>query len=153
MKKFLTLALIFILMMPPVSSALTFSTAPSLSASEREALALRVELNRLGSSGDPFEREALLRKIIDRCKGTEEAVAAYWDLSDLYLDAFPDEMRQEAREMLELCLKNYPDSRRALMVKCKLMELYDPSDPRRAELVKEIKNDKTLPDILRASLK
>ena len=153
MKKFLTLVLIFILIMPSVSCALTFSTAPNLSAPEREALALRVELNRLGSSGDPFEREAILRKIIDRCKGTEEAVSAYWDLADLYLDAFPDEMRQEAREMLELCLKNYPDSQRALMIKCKLTELYDTADPRRAELVKEIKNDKTLPNILRASLK
>ena len=132
MKKFLTLVLIFILIMPSVSCALTFSTAPNLSAPEREAI---------------------LRRIIDRCKGTEEAVSAYWDLADLYLDAFPDEMRQEAREMLELCLKNYPDSQRALMIKCKLTELYDTADPRRAELVKEIKNDKTLPNILRASLK
>ena len=153
MKKFLILifVLIFILLILFSSSvlALTFSTAPNLSGSEREALALRVELNRLGSSGDPFEREAILRKIIDRCKGTEDAVLAYWDLADLYLDAFPDEMRREAREMLELCLKNYPDSPRASMIKCKLIELYDAGDSRRAELASEIKNDKNLPGILK----
>ncbi len=120
---------------------------------EREALVLRVELNRLGSSGDPFEREALLRKIIDRAPGTEEGEAAYWDLADLYLDGFPEEMRQEAQEMLELCLRAYPDSRRSLLVKCRLVDLYDEKDSRRAELVKQLQDDKTLPSMLRASLK
>lgn len=154
MKKFLTLSFVLIfILMPSVSFSLSFSTAPGLSSPEREALALRVELNRLGTSGDPFERETILRKIIDRCKGTEEAVSAYWDLADLYLDAFPDEMRQEAREMLELCLRNYPDSTRVSMIKCKLIGLYDAEDPRRAELVREIKDDKNLPNILKASLK
>jgi len=152
MKKFLILLIISTILI--LSSAAAFSLTFSLandnakSIASREALALRVELNRLGSSGDPFEREAILRKIIDICKGTEEAVAAYWDLSDLYLDAFPDEMRKEAREMLELCLKNYPDSPRASMIKCKLAELYDADDPRRSELIAQIKNDKSLPKIL-----
>ena len=119
---------------------------------EREGLILRVELNRLGSSGDPFEREAILQKIIDRCKGTEEGEAAYWDLADLYLDGFPEEMRQEAREILELCLRAYPNTNRTSMVKCKLIDLYDAKDPRRAELVKQLKNDNKLPSMLRASI-
>ncbi|MBQ7197010.1 MAG: hypothetical protein IJS40_06330 [Synergistaceae bacterium] len=143
----LTFAILIFIFLP------TISNAADMGALEREALALRVEFNRLGSSGDPFEREAILQKIIDRCKGTEEAVAAYWNLADLYLDGFPEEMRQEAREILEICLKNYPNSPRASMVKCKLVELYDNGDARRSELVRQLQNDKTLPNILRASLK
>ena len=129
------------------------SAADSSSMKEREALALRVELNRLGNSGDPFEREMILQKIIDRCKGTEEAIAAYWDLADLYLDAFPEEMRQEACEMLELCLKNYPDSPKKTMIECKLVDLYETGDSKRAELIRQLQNDKSLPNILRSSLK
>ena len=120
---------------------------------EREGMILKSEYNRLGSTGDPFEREAVLRKIIDNCKGTEEGEAAYWDLADLYLDGFPDEMRQEAREMLELCLKNYPRSRRAVLVKCRLVDLYDAKDKRRAELVKQLKGDAALPTMVKSSLK
>ncbi len=146
MKKFSVLFLFFIF----ISSA---AFCADISGLEREALAMRVELNRLGSSGDPFEREAVLQKIIDKCKGTEEAVSAYWDLADLYLDGFPEEMRQEAREMLEICLKNYPDSSRASMIKCRLVDLYDAEDSRRKELVKQLQNDKTLPNILRVSIK
>jgi len=155
--KFLISVLIFVFLIfsPTVSFSLSFSIAneDSALASRREALAMRVELNRLGSSGDPFEREAILRKIIDKSKGTEEAVVAYWDLADLYLDAFPEEMRKEAGEMLELCLKNYPDSPRAAMIKCKLIDLYDKDNPRREELINQLKNDTTLPNILKASLK
>lgn len=140
-----------LILIPAAAFSLSFSLANdnAKSIASREALALRVELNRLGSSGDPFEREAILRKIIDICKGSEEAVTAYWDLADLYLDAFPDEMRKEAREMLELCLKNYPDSPRVSMIKCKLSELYDANDPRRSELIAQIKNDKSLPSLIR----
>ncbi|MBQ7733015.1 MAG: hypothetical protein IJT58_03240 [Synergistaceae bacterium] len=116
-----------------------------VSSLERDAMILRVELNRLGSDGDPLEREAILREIIDTCKGTEEAEAAYWDLADLYLDAFPEERRQEACEMLELCLKNYPETKRSVLVKCKLVELYDKNNARRAELITQIKNDKSVP--------
>lgn len=119
---------------------------------EREGLVMRVELNRLGTSGDPFEREAILRKIAERCKGTEEGEAAYWDLADLYLDGFPEEMRKEAREVLELCLKTYPNSRRTAMVKCRLVSLYDSGNSRRAELVRQLKNDSTLPSVLKSSL-
>ncbi len=119
---------------------------------EREALILRVELNRLGSSGDPFEREAILQKITDKCKGTEEAEAAYWDLADLYLDGFPEEMRQEAREMLELCLKNYPKSNRSILVKCRLVDLYDAKDARRAELIRQLQNENSLPNLIRSKL-
>ncbi len=119
---------------------------------EREARIIRVELNRLGSSGDPFEREALLRSIIDRCKGTEEGEMAYWDLADLYLDGFPEEMRQEAREVLELCLKAYPNTNRALLVKCRLVDLYDAGDRRRAELVRELASSQQLPAMVKASM-
>ena len=120
---------------------------------EREAMVLKVELAGLGNSGDPFEREAILRKIIDKCKGTEEGEAAYWDLADLYLEGFPDEMRQEAAEMLELCLKNYPNTRRSVLVKCRLVDLYDAKDKRRTELVRQLKNESGLPTMLKNSLK
>ena len=73
-------------------------------------------------------------------------------MKDLYLDGFPEEMRKEAREMLELCLKNYPNSRRTSMVKCRLAELYDAGNSRRAELVKQLKNDNSLPNVLKSSL-
>ena len=119
---------------------------------EREAMVMRVELNSLGSSGDPFEREAILRKIIDKCKGTEEAEAAYWDLADLYLEGFPEEMRQEATEMLELCLRNYPNTRWSVLVKCRLVDLYGAKDKRRAELVRQLKNEPGLPSMLKSSL-
>ena len=150
MKKFLILFMFLFLFFIFISSA---AFCADISGLEREALAMRVELNRLGSSGDPFEREAILQKIIDKCKGTEEAVAAYWDLADLYLDGFPEEMRQEAREMLEICLKNYPNSSRASMIKCRLVDLYDAQDLRREELIKQLQNDKTIPNILRSSMK
>ncbi|MBQ7577842.1 MAG: hypothetical protein IJT21_06235 [Synergistaceae bacterium] len=119
---------------------------------EREAHILKVEFNRLGKDGDPLEREAVLRKIIDNCKGTEEGESAYWELADLYLDSFPEERRKEAREMLELCLKNYPDSSRAVMIKCRLVDLYDDKDSKRADLIRTLKADKNLPNLLRASM-
>ncbi len=119
---------------------------------EREGMILRSEFNRLGSDGDPFEREAVLRKIIDQCKGTEEGEMAYWDLANVYLDEFPEEMRKEARDMLEECLKNYPDTRRAVLVKCRLVDLYEVKDSRRAELVRQLKNDSGLPSMLKASI-
>lgn len=157
MNKFLRLitALLILIFAPTISLGLSFSIADDVATSpaEREALVLRVELNRLGSSGDPFERETILRKIIDGSKGTDEAVVAYWDLADLYLDAFPEERRKEAREMLELCLKTYPSSPRVTMIKCKLVDLYDNNDPRHTELIKQLQNDKSLPNILKASLK
>ena len=145
MRKILALAFVFM----TAGSALCADVV----GLEREAMILRVELNTLGGTGDPFEREAILRKIIDKCKGTEEAEAAYMDLADLYLDGFPEEMRQEAREMLELCLKNYPNTRRAVLVKCRLIDLYEAKDSRRAELVKQLRNDNALPSMLKASLK
>ena len=117
---------------------------------EREGMILRSEFNRLGSSADPFEREAVLRKIIEACKGTEEGEMAYWDLANVYLDEFPEEMRKEARDMLELCLKNYPNTRRAVLVKCRLVDLYDAKDSRRAELVRQLKKDSGLPSMLKS---
>ena len=144
MRKTLALALMLMLAGPAVCA--------DVAGLEREAMVMKVELAGLGSSGDPFEREAILRKIIDKCKGTEEGEAAYWDLADLYLEGFPEEMRQEATEMLELCLKNYPNTRRSVLVKCKLVELYDAKDKRRAELVKQLKSDAGLPSMLKSSL-
>ena len=138
-----------------ILTCLIFNSETALCADvnslESEALSLRVELNGLGTNGDPFEKEAILRKIIDRCKGTEEAENAYWDLSDLYLDGFQVEMRKEAREILELCLKNYPNSKIASMVKCKLVDLYEENDKRRSQLINEIKNDKNIPAALKSS--
>ncbi len=139
-------ALLSILLMP------VCSYAADVSSIEREGMIMRVELNRLGDSADPSEREAILRKIADRCKGTEEGEAAYWDLADLYLDGFPEEKRQEARETLELCVKSYPNSRRSAMVKCKLAGLYDAGSARRLELVRQLKNDGTLPAVVKSTL-
>ena len=139
-------ALLSILLMP------ICSYAADIASIEREGMIMRVELNRLGDSADPSEREAILRKIADRCKGTEEGEAAYWDLADLYLDGFPEEKRQEAREILELCVKSYPNSRRSAMVKCKLAGLYDAGSARRSELVKQLKNDATLPAVVKSTL-
>lgn len=144
LKKFF--AFVMILLAPEILHA------TDLVSLEREANILRVEFNRLGSSGDPFEREAILRKIIDNCKGTEEAESAYWSLADLYLNEFPEEMRQEACEMLELCLRSYPSSNRAVLVKCRLIELYDANNPRRSELIRQLQQDKSLPNILKQSL-
>ena len=144
MRKVIALFLVLLSACPAVCA--------DLASLEREAMVMKVELNGLGSSGDPFEREAILLRIIDNCKGTEEAEAAYWDLSDLYLDGFPEEMRKEAAEMLELCLRNYPDTRRSLLVKCRLVDLYDAKDKRRTELVRQLKNDASLPTMLKSSL-
>ena len=144
MRKIIALALVL------VSAGCAFGA--DIVAVEREGMVLRSEFNRLGSGGDPFEREAVLRKIIDECKGTEEGEAAYWDLASVYLDEFPEEMRQEAREMLELCLRNYPNTRRSVLVKCRLVDLYDAKDKRRAELVRQLKNDAGLPTMLKAYL-
>lgn len=116
---------------------------------EREAQILRVQLR---NADDPLEKEAVLRKIIDTCKGTEEAENAYWDLADLYLDGFNEERRQEAAEMLELCLRTYPNSKRSTMIKCRLIDLYDARSRRRAELISQLKNDKTLPEFIRQFL-
>ena len=140
------LALLSILIMP------VGSFGADVSAVEREGLIMRVELNTLGANAEPSEREAILKRIAERCKGTEEGESAYWDLADLYLEGFPEEMRKKAQETLELCLRNYPNSRRSAMVKCKLAELYDAGTPRRNELIKQLKNDGTLPDIVRSSL-
>ena len=120
---------------------------------ECEGMILRSEFNRLGSSADPFEREAVLRKIIEACEGTEEGEMAYWDLANVYLDEFPEEMRNEARNMLEECLKNYPNTRRAVLVKCRLVDLYEAKDSRRAELVRQLKKEPGLPTMLKASIK
>ena len=139
-------ALLSVLIMP------VCSYGADITAIEREGLIMRVELNRLGSDSDPSERETILKKIADRCKGTEEGESAYWDLADLYLEGFPEERRNDARDALEMCLKNYPNSRRAVMVKCRLVELYDAGSPRRAELIRQLKNDNSLPNMLRSTL-
>ena len=128
------------------------SYGADITAVEREGMIMRVELNRLGSDADPAEKEAILRKIAERCKGTEEGEAAYWDLADLYLEGFPEERRKEAAEILELSLKNYPNSRRAVMVKCRLVELYEAGNVRRAELIRQLKSDNSLPNILKSTL-
>ena len=135
------------------ASRVAVAAAVKSADTERTALEFQVELNRLGSSGDPIEREELLRKIIEKCGGTEEAEAAYWALADLYLDAFNEPKEKEAREILELFLKRCPDSRWATVSKCKLLALYDAKDKRAAELRRELKSDKALPQILRSALK
>ena len=126
-----------------------FAFAADIVSLEREAQILRVQLR---TAESPAEREAILRKIIDTCKGTEEAEAAYWDLADLYLNDFPNERRREAAEMLELCLRTYPNSNRSTMIKCRLVDLYDVKNKRRAELINQLRNDKNVPEMIRNSL-
>ena len=142
-KIFIIFIIIIVIFIPEISDC------ANIQSLEREALALRVEYNRLGSQGDPIERRAILQKIIDTCKGTEEAEAAYWELADLYLDGFPEEMRKEACEMLELCLKEYPDSSRVNIIKSRLIDLYDEKNPRRSELINQLKNDRAVSDVLK----
>ena len=124
-----------------------------LSERERLGLELQVELNRLGSSGDPMEREALLRRMTDECQGTEAAEGAYWSLSDLYLDAFPDPRVKEACEVLELFLKQYPGSPWAGQAKCRLLALYDGKDTRAAQIKRELLADGGLPQGVKGFLK
>ncbi len=126
-----------------------YAFAADIVSLEREAQVLRVNLR---TADDASEKEAILRKITDTCKGTEEAEAAYWDLADLYLNEFPEERRQEAAEMLELCLRTYPNSNRSTMIKCRLIDLYDSRSKRRAELINQLKNDKNVPEFLKESL-
>ena len=126
-----------------------YAFAADIVSLEREAQILRVNLR---SAESASEKEMILRKIIDTCKGTEEAEAAYWDLADLYLDGFENERRREATEMLELCLRTYPNSNRAAMIKCRLVNLYDAKNKRRSELINQLRNDKSLPEFLKANL-
>ena len=147
MKKIFVLIFLFFIML-----LASLAYCSDIAGLEREALILRSEFNRLGSSGDPLEREAILHKIIGKCKGTEEAEAAYWDLADLYLDGFEEEKRKEACETLELCLKNYPNTNRSLLVKCRLVDLYDVKNSRRAELIRQLKNENALPSIILSRL-
>ena len=126
-----------------------YALAADIVSLEREAQVLRVNLR---SAESASEKEMILRKIIDTCKGTEEAEAAYWDLADLYLDGFENEKRREAAEMLELCLRTYPNSNRSTMTKCRLIDLYDAKNKRRAELINQLKNDKNVPEFIKANL-
>ena len=126
-----------------------YAFAADIVSLEREAQVLRVNLR---SAESASEKEMILRKIIDTCKGTEEAEAAYWDLADLYLDGFENEKRREAAEMLELCLRTYPNSNRSTMTKCRLIDLYDAKNKRRAELINQLKNDKNVPEFIKANL-
>ncbi|MBR1658478.1 MAG: hypothetical protein IJ697_08445 [Synergistaceae bacterium] len=143
---FKILALLSILIMP------VCSYGADIQAVEREGMIIRAELNRLGNDADPSERETLLKRIAERCRGTEEGEAAYWDLADLYLEGFPDEMRDKARNILELCLKTYPNSLRSGMIKCRLAELYDAGSARRAELVRQVKNDSRIPAVIQSTI-
>ncbi|MBR1439223.1 MAG: hypothetical protein IJ587_11890 [Synergistaceae bacterium] len=143
---FKILALLSILIMP------VCSYGADVQAVEREGMIIRAELNRLGNDADPSERETLLKRIAERCRGTEEGEAAYWDLADLYLEGFPDEMRDKARNILELCLKTYPNSLRSGMIKCRLAELYDAGSARRAELVRQVKNDSRIPAVIQSTI-
>ena len=142
-------ALLILFMLLPAALA----AGEELSEREHTGLELQVELNRLGSSGDPLEREALLRRMVEECQGTEAAEAACWSLSDLYLDAFPDPRMKEAREALELFLKQYPDSPWAAQAKCRLFALYEGTDARSSQLKRELLADSGLPQGVKAFLK
>ncbi|MCR4819004.1 MAG: hypothetical protein K5841_08630 [Fretibacterium sp.] len=142
-------SLFIILMIFPTALA----AGENLSDREQLGLELQVELKRLGSSGDPTEREALLHRIAGECQGTEAAEAAYWSLSDLYLDSFANPEVTKAREVLELFLKQYPDSRWAGQAKYRLLALYDGKDARATQLRRELLADSGLPQGVKGYLK
>ncbi|MBQ9528562.1 MAG: hypothetical protein IJR68_13250 [Fretibacterium sp.] len=148
-KIFLGVTAFALLMILPAALA----AGEELSDRERLGLELQVELNRLGSSGDPTEREALLRRIAGECQGTEAAEAAYWSLSDLYLDAFASPEVAKACEVLELFLKRYPDSPWTDQAKCRLLALYDGKDARAAQIKRELLADGGLPQGVKGFLK
>ncbi|MCR5346537.1 MAG: hypothetical protein K6E38_02070 [Fretibacterium sp.] len=149
-------AFALLLILPPALAA-----GEELSERENTGLELQVELNRLGSSGDPLERETLLRRLINECQGTESAEAACWSLSDLYLNAFASPEVKKAREVLEFFLKQYPDSRWTTQVKCRLLDLYSvkigsapQGDSQRASQIRrELLADKGLPQLMKGFLK
>ena len=131
----------------------------ALSDKERLGLSLAAELPRTNVNDETqavIEREAVLRDIINRCAGTEEAENAYWLLADLYLDAFSEPNEDKACEILEKYLKSYGSSRWAVQVKCRLLALYagnaDKAD-RAAELKRELEQSGEIPNILRANLR
>ena len=131
----------------------------ALSDKERLGLSLAAELPRANVNDETqavIEREAVLRDIINRCAGTEEAENAYWLLADLYLDAFSEPNEDKACEILEKYLKSYGGSRWAVQVKCRLLALYagnaDKAD-RAAELKRELEQSGEIPNILRANLR
>ena len=131
----------------------------ALSDKERLGLSLAAELPRANVNDESqavIEREAVLRDIINRCAGTEEAENAYWLLADLYLDAFSEPNEDKACEILEKYLKSYGGSRWAVQVKCRLLALYagnaDKAD-RAAELKRELEQSGEIPNILRANLR
>ena len=119
---------------------------------EQEAQILRVEFNRLGSSGDPVERENILKQIISKYPNTDGAQLAYWNLADLYLNAFDDEKLNDAVNILETFLKNYPNSEWRLNFELRLFEMYDNKNTRKEQLKQKILNEKYLPAMLKAQL-
>lgn len=139
---------------PALCAPAALPTSPEEAlARERTARELNVELNRLGSSGDPVEREAVLRRIVEQCAGVEEAEAAHWSLTDLYLDAFSEPREEDARDVLERFLKQYPNSRWTTQAKCRLLALCDAKGDRAAQLRRELSGDDALPQALRAAIR
>ena len=141
-----------LLLLPLMFSIAAAEQKPAGNA-EQTALELRVQLTRLGNDGDPAAREAIWKKIIEQCPNTEEAEAAFWALSNLYLDDFEEPREPQAREVLEQFLKRYPDSRWTSQVKCRLHFLcVGVDDERAAQLRGELLKDKALPQVLRTAL-
>ena len=131
----------------------------ALSDKERLGLSLQAELARVNVKDDPqslIEREAVLRDIINRCAGTEEAENAYWSLADLYLDAFNEPNEEKACEILEKYLSRYADSRWAVQVKCRLLALYSGNadkTERALELKRDLERGGEIPNLLKANLR
>lgn len=106
---------------------------------EQRALELRLAVSRL-SEDRARERESLYYEIADSCPETEAAEEALWALSSLYLDAFDEPREQSAREVLELFLSRYPDSKWGIQVRSRLVLLYSGTENRgrAAELCREL---------------
>lgn len=119
-------------------------------AMERAAMELDVELVRMGQGGDPVEREEILRKIASH-EGTEEAEAALWALSSLYLDAFDEPRIAEARAVLEELIDR--GSRYPTHAKCRLLALCDAGEERAAQLRAELSKEASLPRSMKGMLR
>lgn len=122
---------------------------------ERKALEIRLAVSRL-SEDRAEEREALYHELVKLCPATEAAEEALWALSGLYLDAFDEPREQSAREVLELFLARYPDSKWGVQVRSRLILLYSGTENRKrvAELCRELLGQRVeeLPDSYRPFL-
>ena len=105
----------------------SFASELSESGQELRANELKVLITRTPAS-EVSAREKLYLALIRECPDTEAAQEAFWSLSNLYTDDYPEPREDSAGEILELFLKQYPDSVWCPHVKNRLIRLYGNTD-------------------------